>query len=404
MPGEESKAKILADLIGKGGDQDHPALVSGFLSRSKVLIMPRSDYEEIAQVQEEIKTLCTAYRDYRREHMVKMQAAMQGAKREHQDASMLKSKAESILKGLYKSLWEFLSCELELSTTIAALDMEIRSVGGDPDKAKILPVSLLSSDLPVQVAVAIRRRGILNAEIARMQKVEAIVNMIEAVLTYIEISVTELMTPEKAKPLLDNFSKNFRKMKFPQATNLVSEMARKETGRFFMRKKRFKRGRWKFMLEVVEILVALATKFRAELRKEGDDIFLKKKELHQALEYNQKQLQITMDFLEKYRVPEIRMRRDALERQLEKIHKEVGTLQSYHKLIEDIERACCTPMTTLKETSEFESGLLKQANRTIEEKSVEIQRFVEFIREKAKNPDPENVSDSDLASMQLKTD
>lgn len=404
MDKEEGKAAILARLIGKPGEWNHAALVSGFLKRADALTKTQADGLNDEEARQALKDLCDAYRDYRREDLTRLQAAIPPAKKEHTDAGTVKSKATSILRGVYKALLELLLCERDLNLTIESIRQEIETLGGDPKAALKIPATALSSDLPVQVAVAIKRRGVLNAEIARMQKMESIVKMIEAVLSYVELSVNELMTPEKAKPVLSDFTKLFRKMKFPQARKLLAETAQQETGRLFMRKKKFKRGRWKFMLEVADILVALAEKFKKDLRSAGEDIFLKKDELKKALEHSQKQLSITIDFLEKYRIPEIRMRLDALERQREKIHAEVGTLQTYHALIEEIERGCAAPMMTLKEVNDFEAGPFKQANITIEKKSVEIQKFVEFIHEKGKNPDPEAVSESDMAGMKLKTD
>ncbi len=404
MNKEESKAAVLARLIGKPGDQNHAALVSGFLKRADTLTKTHADGLNDEEARQALKDLRDAYRDYRREDLARLQAAIPASKKEHTDAGTIKSKATSILRGVYKALLELLLCERNMNLTIESIRQEITALGGDPKAALKIPATALSSDLPIQVAVAIKRRGVLNAEIARMQKMESIVGMIEAVLNYVELSVSELMTPEKAKPVLNDFTKLFRKMKFPQAHKLLAETAQQETGRLFMRKKKFKRGRWKFILEVTDILIALAEKFKADLRSSGEDIFLKKDELRKALEHSQKQISITVDFLEKYRIPEIRMRLDALQRQREKIGAEVGTLQTYHALIEEIERGCAAPMMTLKEVNDFEAGPFKQANITIEKKSVEIQKFLEFIREKGKNPDPEAVSESDMAGMKLKTD
>ncbi len=390
----EALGRQLAEKLGKAEGTNHAALRSGFLERVKSLTQ-KTPHDQLKKTQEDLEELCALFFEYNQATANNMATLLPKGTKDHPDAGLIKTQAGAITRGLQKSIIGFAFCEMELYATIALVDADIKEKtkeGGEEHKDMQLP-----NDLPQQIAVAIRRRDAFSEYIVYMRRAMDTLKKLDPVYTVFEGELNFLLGDEPAKKLIDDFNGLLRKMKFLKAEELIEKIHKKDSKAFFRRKKKMRAKRWTLVLEISHLTAGLLQKVAKQLKGREDILYLRSEEMKLAYEDMESQLEKTNQFLDKYEVPEIRFRRDALGREKDRLY-EIGTFEEFVEILENIQKGCALPMTGLKDVRNFEENYYKKAQRIMDDKSLMIGQSQAKIQELSKAPDPESVPDSVIFS------
>jgi hypothetical protein len=375
---------------------DRNTLQKAFVKQIGQLMLPGTTADSDAA--DEIKELFRLFGICNSEGIKTSCASSSKKTKDYPDAGILKSKAGSIVQGLYMVLGEFCICMLELNTTKAGLleDIEAAKERSDEAHGEIQ----WSYDLPAQIAVSIRRRDNLTKRLEEIDHAEKIVFLLDAVLSFMSATLCDLVGDENAKSFLGEYRAKLKAKKLSAAKTFFSKRAEKETGKFFMLKKKEKKRKWALMLEIAELIGQLIGKCKQGICDNEGNVFLKIRELNVTYEATQEQLKKSQDFIAKYEIPEIRYRYDALERQRKNLDK-IGPFEDKLQMIEAFEMACYSPMPTMKQVKNYEEGLYKQALHFKEQDAGEIKKIHDLMQKLSQGPDPAALSDEEVASAKV---
>ncbi len=391
----KEQANQLCQKIGLAENSSHKDLRKNFISYIKKQVREDSDPTTQEDRQAQLEDLCKIYFDYHKGYIESI--APNGGKSEgdHEEAGRVKSEAGAITRGVGKAIIQFATCELELYTTMLVLDQDIEQARGDVEEEH--RDIEWSYDLPDQIAVSCRRRDMLSIYMARINKAKPIVALLDLVFKFLDRALSDLLDAEQAKKLIDDFIGHLRKKKFSLAETVFDQIAEKESKAFFRKNKKQRREQWVLVVEISKIITELVQKKVKQLVGREDNIFLRNFEVRLAYDDMEKQLLQAREYIAKYQVPEIRYRREALDREKERLYN-VDSFETLLDSYERLEKSCKFPMKTLKDVRSFEAEIYGEAKKIIGAKSDVVEQTSHKIEELSKGPNPEAVPDDALFS------
>ena len=391
---EEIKQKIYKELK----IDENESINDHFIKAIKKLT--KQDKESASETAESINKLCELYFEYNAAFIEDIEKKTKQKKQDHADAAHLKSQTKSILRGLKKTIISYALCEHTLNMNIKQLQAQELSLtkefgAGDP-KARI------SDKLPRQIAVFCKRREILTETLAIMHKIKDMVIFLDPIFVHLERELAVLLNEKTSRKVLQNFIGELRKKNFQTASEEIKKIYTKDNKAIFKLKKKERKKQWLIIVDAAELTALLVEKTEQKLRGRENKIFLRSWELDLAYEDTDKILRQTKEFIEKYRVPELKVRLKSLKRSKKRL-KEIATFDSLITLLEDVQLKMLKPMTTLREVNKFQTQYFKKIEQLAYDSEPAIQQIKIRANEHLKGPDDEEITEDMLSSAEFKT-
>lgn len=397
---QEKTSKEADDLYLKLGLENtagYQSVQKTFIGRIAALMRPGTLKDEEAV--EEIRELFKLYSMYNSVHIKNLGASSKQKTKDYPDADTVKRNAGSIIYGLHTTLGAYCIAMLKINKIKAQIEKNIESAKARASEEQ--EEIQLSPDLPVQIAISVRRRDSLRKTLSQMEYAEKIVFLLDTVLNFMNFTLNDVLGEETSKVFFEEYTGKLRAGKISAANEFFKSKAQIEKNKFFMLKKKEKRNKWNLLIEIAELIEQFINKCRKIISSGNrQQIFLRKKELNSARRDIQAQLQKYQNFISKYELPEVRYRYEALERQ-RKILKDLGPFEELLQMIEQVEMASVSPMPTMKDVKTFEEGLYKQAMCFLEQDNIEIENILKLAQELAQGPDPDALTEDEIASAEI---
>ncbi len=351
--------------------------------------------DESEALADSIAALCGLYFDYATAWHTYLATAggEAAAAPDHKDAPRVKAEAGAITRQFQDTLTRFAVCETYLKVVAACLDSDIDRAAARADTGhQDIPWTY---DLPPQVALMTRRRNVLSDYMVRIRRAKPIVAGLETAFNALEAGLGDVQKPARVKTLLDDFTGLLRKGRYNEAATLIERAAQKDLKRLLCFDRRERKDKWALITELSGLIALCIKKRRAHLTGRGGRLFLRNWEVTLAYESMDKELTAARAFLEKYEVPEIRYRRDALDRQDEAL-RALGSLDDLLGLYEELLKGRFLPMKTMKEVRAFEEGTYKKVLFATGPLTRDLENLHAAVEKLAQGPDPESVPDEKL--------
>lgn len=194
---------------------------------------------------------------------------------------------------------------------------------------------------------------------------------------------------------MDEYIGLLRKHCYQDADKFIKKQSKKDLKRLLCFDRKERQKKWKMIFEITDLISLCIQKRTKHLTGRGGRIFLRQWEINLAYESMSDELTQARDFLAKYEVPEIRYRRDALDRQAESLQR-LTKLDDMIDLYEELLKGRFFPMKTLKDVRAFEEGTLKKVYFMTQAISKDLDNAEEAIIKLSLPPDPESVPDDKL--------
>lgn len=386
----------LCDRLSLNKESSYPATRQGFIDAVRNMAHGVDDAADAEKVKNDITDLCTLFFDYCtawHEYLGKAGKAKGAVAKDHEEAGRLKTEAGAVTRGLQKVATQFACCDGLLHAVMKALDEDIKQASSrTAEENKDINWTY---DLPEQVALMTKKRNVLSDYMVRVRAAKPIVEKLELAFLALEKLFSVLLGPEEAKKLMAEYTGLLRKHLYNDADKYVSDRAQKDLKRLICFDRKDRQKKWNLVSEIREI-VTLCVKSREKyLTGRGGRVFLRQWEVDLAYDSMIKELDHARQFLDKYEVPEIRYRRDALDRQAGSLNR-LTTIEDILSLYEDLLKGRFMPMVTLKDVRGFEEDTLKKVTYMTHTISKEIEHVEEAVFKLAQGPDPESVPDDKL--------
>lgn len=378
-----ARHQALCAALQIDGESSYPATKKAFVDRLAAMDPSRPDGAE---------ELCALFFDYCTAwHTYLGGAASDSA--DHDDAARLKIEAGAITRNYQKVILQLALCRMTLRGIAGRLDSDISRAAAEsnPDNSAIQ----WTYDLPPQVALMTRRRSVLSDYMVRIRRAKPIVEKLEFAFAAQERILRDLTGDGAAKSAIEDFTGLLRKHRYRDARKLMQEKQKKDMANLFRLKRKERRAKWQTVCDIADVVAGCVEKRATALTGRGGRLFLRQWEVTLAYDGMSKELDQARQFLDKYEVPEIRYRRDALDRQEESLAR-LATIDDMLAVYEDLLKGRFFPMKTLKDARAFEAGPLKKVNFAIETLSRDIENAQAAILKLAEGPDPESVPDDRL--------
>ncbi|MCB1783770.1 MAG: hypothetical protein KDI13_07205 [Alphaproteobacteria bacterium] len=389
---KNSEAALLRQKLRLDQTSSRQSIQKSFVSRITELMLP--GILSVDEASEDIRELFKIYSMYNTAEVKELASQIKQKAKDYPDAGTVKLNASSIVYGLHTALGKYCICMLEVNRIMAQLKQDMEAAK-ERSHGEIENIQW-SPDLPKQIAVAVRRRDALRITLKQLEDAERIVFLLDSVLRFMLLTLNGVLGEEKAKPVFDGYTAKLKAGKLKAAIDYLNEKAKIETSRFFVLKKKEKKQKWGFLVEIAELIGKLIQKCRKVVSSNDQHIFLRQSEVEAVQEDVAAQLQKNLDFIAKYELPEIRYRFDALGRQ-KKILSNIGSFEEILQMIETLETASFSPMPTMKDVKTFEEGLYKEALGFLEQDSIAIENILKLAQELSQGPDPEAVDEDEIA-------
>ncbi len=347
-------------------------------------------------IQNKTEELCTLFFDYCvawHEFLVKAGGDKVKTDGDHPDAGRLKTEAGAITRGLQKVIVQFAVCEGLLKAVMKALEEDIARAATEANKEN--KDINWTYDLPKQVALMTKKRNVLSDYMVKVRSAKPIVEKLEFAFGALEKGLDFLLGPEKRKKAMDEYIGLLRKHCHQEAEDFLKKQGTQDLKRLLCLNRKERRKKWDMIYEITDIISLCVKKRANHLMGRGGRLFLRQWEINLAYNSMSDELENARSFLDKYEIPEIRYRRDALDRQEESLQR-IANLEDMITLYEELLKARFFPMKTLKAVRAFEEGTLKKVNFTNQTVSKDLENIEEAVMNLAQGPDPESVPDDKL--------
>lgn len=384
---DESCQKIcdeLCPLLGIPPDSSSAAIRKALCARIDEAALSGAD-----GAPEEIERLCVLYFDFCAAWHKYLAAAGAG-KNDHPDAAKLKTEGGALTRNFQKVIIRYACCRWRIGNVARRLEADIeKAAQGASPGHKDIPWTY---DLPAQVALMTRKREVLSDYMARIRKARPVVDRLEPAFAAFETNCNVLLGKGGAKAQMDEFTGLLRRHRFGEARRAVRRLSKKNRRFPFWPGRRERREKWEQVESLAAAVIDCVEKTTLRLEGRGGRMFLRDWEVRLAYETMERELEQASGFLEKYTVPEIRYRRDALDRESERL----AALSSFEKLLDlldDILKGRFNAMKTLKDVKDFEAGPLLRLRHALDTVAGDTEKIEKKALSLASGPDPASVPD-----------
>lgn len=374
----------LCPLLGIAPDSSSAAVRKALCTRVEEAALSGAD-----GAPEEIERLCALYFDFCAAWHKYLAGGGSGGN-DHPDAAKLKTEGGALTRNYQKVIVGYACCRWQIANVARQLEADIEKAAQNASpEHKDIPWTY---DLPAQVALMTRKREVLSDYMTRIRQARPVVDRLEPAFAAFETNCHALLGKGGAKMQMDEFTGLLRKHRFGEARRAVHRLSKKDRRFPFWPGRRERREKWEQVETLAAAVIDCVEKTTLRLEGRGGRMFLRDWEVRLAYETMERELAQAISFLEKYTVPEIRYRRDALDREGERL----AALSSFEKLLDlldDLLKGRFNAMKTLKDVKDFEAGPLLRVRHALDTVAGDTAKIEKKVLSLASGPDPASAPD-----------